>query len=366
MSFFDNKLLKLMMDDMKHVSYLYRPTHHWDQVVNDLLKTINNQGIERFRETPAFLYSFIPTYAYPHYYLEPEKYDEIHNALSDIFPPDSKIEDSQTYTTHSKFQKRLKDLLTGRLHALSDYRVFLASDSNRPPYIKGVSESKIGHPIEQFIFDGCRYSRPFLNYLLGLNYLKNNCPSKNICTVLEIGGGYGSLGEIILSDQRNDCLYINIDIPPTSYIATYYLKKVLGSSEVADYSVSRNMPIIDIEKIREKYKAIVLCPWQLPNLIGNVDLFVNYHSFAEMEHDVVENYCKLISSLNTRYILLRNLREGKQVMKSKSSKYGVEKPILGKDYDQFFHDYKNIGMNTIPFGFKTEDNFHSEVRLYIK
>jgi len=354
-----------MMYDMSKTSHLYRPTHHWQEVVKELISVIEDQGIERFRATPAFLSAFVPTYAFPHYYFEPDRYNGIHKALSELFPPESKIEKSQKNTTLSKFDIRLKDLLSGKLHSLSDYRAFLASDTSGPPYTKLASESRVGHPIEQFNFDGRRYSRSFLNYLLGLNFLKANCSTENIKTVLEIGGGYGSLGEILLSDKRNKCLYINVDIPPTSYIATCYLKQVFGPSVVGDYSLFRESPTIEIDSIREKYRAVVLCPWQLPHLVGEVDLFVNYHSFAEMEPDVVKNYCRLIRQLQARYILLRNLREGKQVMKL-AGKYGVKTPILGKDYDKYFPEYKIAGVNTIPFGFKTEDEFHSEVRLYMK
>jgi len=358
-------LLRLMLDDMSKASRLYRPTHHWQGVVNELIETIKDQGVGSFRSLPAFLQAFVPNYAFPGYYGEADRYNGMYKALADVFPTESKLEKSQKTTTHSKFNIRLTDLLSGRMHALSDYRVFLASYSNHPPYTDKSSESQVGNPLEQFNFDGRRYSRSFLNYLIGLNYLKSTCLPRDIYTVLEIGGGYGSLGEILLSDQRNDCFYINVDIPPTSYVATYYLQKVFGDSEVGGYSRFRGCSSIEIDEIKEKFKAVVICPWQLPHLKGQIDLFVNYHSFAEMEPDVVRNYCRLVHGLQPRYILLRNLREGKQVVKSPGG-FGVKTPILGKDYDRFLPGYKIVGINTIPFGFKTEDGFHSELRVYKK
>mgnify|MGYP000858399662 CR=1 FL=1 len=359
------KLLKLMMDDMSNVSYLYKPTHHWQRTVDELLYDIRERGLKDFRATQSFLRAFIPSYAFPNYYHDSKIYNCVKKAFHEASPRESEIEKSQTSPTRLKFDLRLTDLLAGRLHALSDYRVFLASNKCGPPYTKLASESQVGNPLEQFNFDGRRYSRAFMNYLLGINYLKANCSTKNIKTVLEIGGGYGSLGEILLSDRRNKCLYINVDIPPTSYIATYYLKQVFGPSVVGDYSLFRESPTIEIDSIRKKYKAVVLCPWQLPKLVGEVDLFVNYHSFAEMEPDVVNNYCRLIYQLQARYILLRNLREGKQIMKPQGL-YGVKTPILGEDYDKYFAEYKIVGVNTIPFGFQTEDKFHSEVRIYVR
>ena len=369
MSMFDHsglpQLLRLMLDDMALASTLYRPTHHWQYAVNELIEAINNHGVENFRSLPLCLKTFVPCYAFPDYYQTPGRYNGMNKVLAEKFPVETGIDKSQRTTTHSKFDIRLSDLLSGRLHALSDYRVFLASYSDYPPYTDKASESKVGNPLEQFIFDDRRYSRSFLNYLLGLNYLKSTCSPKDINIVLEIGGGYGVLGEILLSDKRNDCFYINVDIPPVGYLATYYLQQVFGASEIGDYSKFRKCSSIEIDVIRKKYKAIVLCPWQLPHLKGQIDLFVNYHSFAEMEPDVVDNYCRIVSGLKPRYILLRNLREGKQVMKA-FGRYGVKMPVFGSDYDRFFPSYKIAGVNTVPFGFKTEDNFHSEVRVYRK
>jgi hypothetical protein len=92
-------------------------------------------------------------------------------------------------------------------------------------------------------------------------------------------------------------------------------------------------------------------------------MFVNFISFQEMEPDVVRHYLNHVSHLNARYMLMRNLREGKQKATSESP-IGVEEPIRGTDYDGFLRHYGLIATNTEPFGFKTVDGFHSELRLY--
>ena len=52
----------------------------------------------------------------------------------------------------------------------------------------------------------------------------------------------------------------------------------------------------------------------MEDLEGDIDLFVNFISFQEMEPDIVINYVKR-SQVYPKYILLRNLREGKQKKK---------------------------------------------------
>jgi len=82
-----------------------------------------------------------------------------------------------------------------------------------------------------------------------------------------------------------------------------------------------------------------------------------------MEPDVVKNYLQHVNRLGAKYILLRNIREGKQKAKDKET-IGVQNPIKGADYDIFLPNYGLIATNTIPFGYLTVDNFHSEVRAY--
>ncbi|NIB31764.1 putative sugar O-methyltransferase [Pseudonocardia sp. MCCB 268] len=46
------------------------------------------------------------------------------------------------------------------------------------------------------MFDGRLFSRSSFNYLRGLVLLKRAVPDLDVSTVLEIGGGFGTLGEI--------------------------------------------------------------------------------------------------------------------------------------------------------------------------
>ena len=81
-----------------------------------------------------------------------------------------------------------------------------------------------------------------------------------------------------------------------------------------------------------------------------------------MEPHVVSNYLNHVARLKTEWILLRNMKEGKNIRKDKNS-VGVEIPILSDDYLTMLPAYELVERSVVPFGYKTVDNFHSELLL---
>ena len=346
------KELHLLLSDMTQQNVLYRPTNFWQEASKIIIDEIEKYGIKNFRELQSSMNMFAPIYAYHDYIQDKSRFDTTKSALYNV-------------TTDLKSNIKLDLLFSGQTQAFADYRVLKATNKNYPPFTDKVSESKIGYPKEHHTFDGRNFSRSFLNYLLGLSFLKQHIENPEIHTVMEIGGGFGSLGEILLSDERNNCFYINVDIPPVSFISSYYLKEVFGAKNIADYQELREYNSLDIAELKQKYKALNIPSWQVPKLKGEIDLFVNFISFQEMEPDFVKNYCNYVTALNPKYILLRNIQEGKK-KKDENTIYGVEEPIMGSDYDNFFPEYKLIATDGSVCGFQTEDGFHSQLRLYKK
>lgn len=340
-----------IINDMCDVDSCYKPSHFWQTGSSRIQQDLDNMGIESFRSFPSALGYFVPSYRFAGWINQKGKYEDFSGLSSGFLQGDIKA------------SLAMESFLSGRVAAEADYRVFAASNTNIAPYTITFSESDVGKPAEQFEFEGKRYSRSSLNYLLGLNFLKQQLGEVEVSTVLEIGGGFGSLGEILLSDPRNDSFYINVDIPPTCIFSSYYLKQTFGEDKVGDYADLKSLPDHSIDSLRQQFKAIVICPWTLPDLIGKVDLFVNFISFQEMEPDIVKNYLNEVDRLESRFVLLRNLREGKQVAINPGD-VGVKTPILGEDYDDFLPNYELVATNVSPFGFKTVDGFHSELRLY--
>ncbi|WP_192021319.1 putative sugar O-methyltransferase [Shewanella sp. WPAGA9] len=343
--------IEIISKDMKQVDSKYLPTSFWQFGANGLQQDIETHGIENFRSLKSALSFFVPTYKFHGWATRPEKYQDLVGVCETQLAGDQKAILS------------MQDFLSGESHARSDFRVYKASETNKQPFTDKFSESSIGTPIEHFEFENRKFSRSSLNYLLGLNFLKQQIKDVPINTVLEIGGGFGSLGEILLSDSRNNTFYMNVDIAPTCLFSTYYLQTHFGKDNIADYQTVKSMQEPSLPNLSERYKGAVLCPWQLPQVSGDLDLFVNFISFQEMEPDIVKNYLEHVARLNCKYVLLRNLREGKQLA-TDGSHAGVKEQIKGDDYDTFLPDYQLVSTNVHPFGFETVDGFNSELRLY--
>lgn len=336
-------------EDMRAQSELYRPSPFWDEASSRIVDELCEQGIENFRSLRYPLSFFAPTYGTPGNFITKEASALLLSTLQQAMPEAQKP------------WLGLEQFLSGKASAKADYRVLLAADTPaRHPYLHTFSEGKKGNPVEHFEFDGRWFSRSSLNYLLGLCLLKKHLqPNEEIRTVVEIGGGFGTLGEILASAGIEGLHYMDIDIPPISYVAQYYLSETLGADQVTTYAQTRDRAEIEIHELTP---IAVLCAWQIEKLRGNADLFVNFISFQEMEPHIVTNYLKHIARLKTRWILLRNMREGKQLRRP-GQLAGVETPILGDDYLAMLPDYELVDRNVHPFGYQTVDGYHSELLL---
>jgi len=342
------KELNILNQDMILQKKIYKPSHFWLNAISEFSKVLKKRGIKNFRRDKLANIYFVPLYNHMR---------------------EKNIQSIISFCKNKKFSKKVKLILNNSLNgfteAFNDYKIFKGSDDiKKSPYLHNFSESKFGNPIEHFKFDNKFFSRSALNYLLGLTFLKLKTKNFIPKTVLEIGGGFGTLGEILKSSKIKNFKYINVDLPPISYIAEQYLLKSFGPSRVTRYIQTRKKKRININNLKS---ASVLCSWQLEKLTGKIDLFVNYISFQEMEPNIVKNYLDLISKLKPKYILLRNLREGKQLVNKAKDRPGVKKQTKPIHYKKFLNKkYKLLSSNTIPFGYKTYDNFHSELYLFEK
>ena len=342
-------MLAQMQADMSGQPELYQPTEFWQSAAAQIADDLSRDGFEDFRRLPSVRSFFVPSYGPPGNLLTPTDVEQLEALLL------------RTTSVGSKKHRTWMEMLSGNAWAMADYRVFLAGD--RPeiaPDLRSISETSIGNPPDSFEVQGRRFSRSMLNYLHGLVFLKQTLGDVGIRTVLEIGGGYGTLGEI-LHQAGEEYAYVDVDIPPTSAVASYYLAQIPGL-RLIDYQSTRTLESIPMPAPGEQ---MVICPWQLPRLVGEVDLVWNYISFQEMEPEVVRFYLDQGRRLGARFVLLRNLREGKQ-KRSDQSAVGVRQPIRGDDYDSFLAGYRLVATNVFPFGYRTIDGFHSEVRLYEK
>lgn len=324
---------------------IYKPTSFWNKAAQEIIGTIEESGVDNFRRLQVPQSYFVPNYGIPANGFTEEVNKSVREHLLARGTPKQSL--------------AMEDFLSGSFHALSDYRVFVASDDcSKKPFLSNFSESDYGNPIEQFEFDRKLYSRSSLNYILGLCFVKQHLEdTEQIKTVLEVGGGFGTLGEIL--SYTPGMKYINIDIPPMSFIAWRYLSNIYDESNIGP--CIHEAQTHQIDKLKP---CTVFSSWDIEDIEGVIDMFVNFISFQEMEPDIVENYLYHVKRLRPKFILLRNIREGKQV-KQHPDDIGVEIPIVKEDYVNMIKDqYSLMASSVIPYGYKTVDGFHSELLLF--
>lgn len=270
-----------MLHDMEQTSPLFKPTSYWERQVPAILEDIALYGIENFQAHPS-----------------------AHHLYAGA-------------TSRKKAERDIKLL----------------------PSSYWFRQSSYGCPGPLYETEGQRYSFTALNYLRGLVFLDQYVDPKSVKKVLEIGGGFGSFGEIV-QQLRPWQFYVGIDIPPVAAVATHYLQQVYQGA-VLDYSESRHMEILDLDALANRYRAVVLCPWQLPKLVGQVSLGVNFLSFQEMEPDVVANYAAHLTRLGTQHLLLRNSRHGKP---------GTAHPVTTDLYCSLFDKFQLVAKDSERFG----------------
>jgi len=339
-------IVTFYLEELKSQPELYRPGIFWEKALHDIAASYCRSGHDNFRNDGLNLSFFVPTYGMPG-----NGFDK--KTLKNIIP--------SNLTNCNKKQKAFIEMsLNGHFHALSDYRTFKASNSDVDKFnILEFSESSDGNPIEHFEFENRYFSRSSLNYLLGVSFLKKHFPNFIPETTLEIGGGFGTMGEILGKSSLKNFKYIDLDLPPIFLIAENYLKNAFESEDLTffDHFEDNGEKI----QISELSNFTFLPNWKIDNLEGKIDLFVNFISFQEMEPDIVKNYIRGIQKLEPDLVLLRNMKEGKQT--AKDGQVGVKEPIFTKNYLEYFSSFELVASNVLPFGFSTVDGFNSELLL---
>ena len=344
--------------DSKIPEDIYKPSSFWSNLIKKNYKLIFKGKIHEFRNLKIGFVGFAP------YFSEIPRFKIKHLNIRKL---------SRTINSFKIIPKGKKKILNlifssinGQQRAYNLYKILLTDKIK--PFFYNFNESLIGKPTESFKFDKKNYSASSLNYLTGLLFLKNHIGKLDNKIFLEIGGGFGTVGEILYKLKIKNFKYINFDLPPLNIISEYYLRKSCNQKIGNHFSYLNNNKIY-IKKLK---KLNSFPNFDIEKLSGKIDIFLNFISFQEMEHTIVSNYIDKIFKLNPKFILLRNLREGKNTSKNKNKykhkfSYFVKKPIKKNDYIRMFKKkYVLVDCNVDPYGYKTWDNYNSELMLFKK
>jgi len=298
----DPELLEIFIQDMSRQSDVWKPTNYWKGYCKRIKQELDRVGLGEFRRNWNLIkgYTNIPTPKRT--VLGNSKKSKLLNLITYI-PPFNVIRnrydnyiDSLISKLNFNFQK--ENALISHLLNEGEYSNSILSK---------VEDSCVGNPIS-YEFNGRKYSSNILNQICLLSLLFHFVgSSKSFKKIIEIGGGYGALPEILFKYSNGEIEYfVEVDIPPLVYITTQYLKAVFPD-KVIDYREVRNMKTITQSDINGK--ILVIPPWLLPSLNVDFDLFWNSASFQEMEHNVVDNYLDFICK-KANNIFINTLTEG--------------------------------------------------------
>ena len=177
--------------------------------------------------------------------------------------------------------------------------------------------------------------------------------------ICEIGGGFGELGSMIMTDQPHT-KYFFIDLPETNLLCHYFISKVFPNKKVFLNIDCKNNSISKSDI--ENNDVFILNPWiDYQNI--KFDLFINAQSMMEMKPEIIKKYFNFIQSNINKdgffYLINRYYHDGTG-FKNILSKYPYDafwNVIISKDYKSSKRSHIILLQRTD----STRTNFKSEM-----
>ena len=294
------KSYKLAKSEQVTKSIVYRPSSLWQsQIDNDfsfLVEAYKNDDVEKFL-------FFLQNFGNWEKYLGVENQDLINK-----------------YSKNILLKKFLSNEIFGGQFELWKY-------FNKDEDLDDLNIPKHGNQIGAVINNKFMVIGSFTNHIYSKilsNYL--NLKSEEN-TILELGGGYGKLAYYLLKNINN-YTYIDLDIPETLTLASYFLSKSFPNKKNLFYgerSVNKN--------VISEYDLIFLPPWEIETIQDNsVNLAINKNSLGEMNPETARNYInhvhrtsKYFFSMNHEYFR-NHFNDGKKSLINKE--YNIDKKFM--------------------------------------
>ncbi len=161
-----------------------------------------------------------------------------------------------------------------------------------------------------------------------LNSLNNF--DKQKYNILEIGGGFGSLGERLFESEKINS-YTDFDIPASLLTAYYYLAVKFGEEKVELIDSLKNVK----SKLQLENKKIYLIPSAFYAEIKNYenyDLLCNFASFSEMDFGTIKYYLDNLPKSIKTIVTGNSNRETKYDTSNKFEEVLIDNFPIPKDY----------------------------------
>lgn len=321
-------LTERSLEELKQAPEHYRPTNFWGPGLDQLLGDMERLGLENFKSWPQAGLWFYPLYV-----------------RGNRLPED----DASAPPVGRNAAGVPWDQVAGLHQARRDFDVArIAWDHRRWPFQpKKFAESTLGNPPQRYQLlprhPEKTHGRAYLNYLLCLAALSRHVDAVPK-SFLEIGGGYGALGEILLAHYP-DARYVDLDIPPLLTVASWYLHHRFPDRPIAVYG--EDVPATGRFTLG---RSAVLPNYRIEDLQDEFEVFVNTFSFQEMEPDVVQRYIDQVCARGVKYVVSFNSLHGKRKAEAEGDMWAALDPVRTEDIVRWFRErgFELVGEYTNP------------------
>ena len=276
----DVKLLKWMRKSAAKADSLYKPGPYWDPIAKNAFLQLRRKGLRSFRGQGNSSALSFSDFVIADISLAPGRFRNLKSIWLKL-PIVKQTLAAQVAITESHIRDSLR--FEAALYQTSARAAELVTR-----YQLADLPTLIGNPRRTFVFDGAELSVHYVKMLDAIDQIAaglGNIPPR----VLEIGGGFGATAHLLIErfDVRK---YLYVDISPSLYVGTQYLKKIFGDSVVSAEEIGTTSFNFGND---DQLEVVCILPHQLQQFRGELELLWNSHSFVEMPAETVANYANL-------------------------------------------------------------------------
>lgn len=300
----NNKDLVKMLDELKTLPRLYRPSQTWQDLNVFHNEQLSRYGLNNLKRSVNRTYFNWGVFGFFLQHLPFTFSEIIRGNLRPII--------NSKYLEKGSASKKYNELEIGGKYI---YGVFVAylydfvSRIDKLKLLKKISEPSFGSPVlvgyrERSISqDLCNSIHEFYSITKEIDLNKKS-------EIAEIGAGYGRLAYVFLETlpKANYCI---IDIPPALYVAQEYLRKIFPREKFFFFRHFDNFK--KVEKDFREARIKFLMPHQVKYLPKDFfNIIINISSLHEMRTDQIIDYIKQADRLCSGYVYLKQWRQAKR------------------------------------------------------
>ena len=159
--------------------------------------------------------------------------------------------------------------------------------------LRNLEKKNIGNSPNSRIFLGHLFDFNRLFHIYFYSLIKKLIPNR-LFLICEIGGGFGSLAQIIIKNHKS-VKYFLLDLPESNLISTFYLSEHFPLKRFFLYDNYLIKSRIDHSDLLN-YDIFILPPWVQFEKTLYINLFINTRSMMEMNKKSIEYYFNFIHS----------------------------------------------------------------------